>query len=473
MKAARAVVWPWVDAGAEALIACARERGYAVLYAGATARLPVRWGTFEDYVASRSKAVRRTVRADLSAFRDAGLHAVAAEDFRAAAPAMEALYREAYRRRNERDPRIPAGCFERLAETPTSGLFAQLTWSGERLVGCSINLAAAGVLEGTFAAFAAGHEGGPAYLNDLVYHPLRVAIRERMRRHRPGQLGALPEGPAGRPAAPAHGAGTGERPADASGAAAAGADDGAAAGGEGAAHAGRALVALVLRRRPGRGVSRLARYVRDCRTFPADARIAWSNEGWRGVWEAIATRTLRKVLRGDRMILFAQGLDDLPEVGSPDGVTIARLQPRELPMLAYLVSRRDLDAFRALLAAGRIGVVAWRGGRAVGYAWMAERLAPDVTRCPIPLPEEAVYLWDLYVLPAERGRGIGSALAAERLAIARELGYQEGWRMIAPRNLPSLRTLRAGGSTRIVGEIRFVQLLSLLRARFLPARFRV
>ena len=179
-EGARAVVWPWVDAGAEALIACARQRGYAVLYAGATARLPVRWGAFDDYVASRSKAVRRTVRADLSAFHDAGLHAVAAEDFRAAAPAMEALYREAYRRRNERDPRIPAGCFERLAEMPTPGLFAQLTWSGERLVGCSINLTAAGVLEGTFAAFAAGHEGGPAFLNDLVYHPLRVAIRERI-----------------------------------------------------------------------------------------------------------------------------------------------------------------------------------------------------------------------------------------------------------------------------------------------------
>ena len=179
-EGARAVVWPWVDAGAQALIACARQRGYAVLYAGATARLPVRWGAFDDYVASRSKAVRRTVRADLSAFHDAGLHAVAAEDFRAAAPAMEALYREAYRRRNERDPRIPAGCFERLAEMPTPGLFAQLTWSGERLVGCSINLTAAGVLEGTFAAFAAGHEGGPAFLNDLVYHPLGVAIRERI-----------------------------------------------------------------------------------------------------------------------------------------------------------------------------------------------------------------------------------------------------------------------------------------------------
>jgi hypothetical protein len=48
-------------------------------------------------------------------------------------------------------------------------------------VGCSINLAAAGVLEGTFAAFAAGHEGGPAYLHDLVYQPIQFAIRERIR----------------------------------------------------------------------------------------------------------------------------------------------------------------------------------------------------------------------------------------------------------------------------------------------------
>lgn len=217
----------------------------------------------------------------------------------------------------------------------------------------------------------------------------------------------------------------------------------------------------------------LVRYVRECRTFPADARIAWGNEGWHGLWEAVAARTLRKVLRRDRMILFAQGLEELPGIGAPDGVALTRLTPRELPMLAYLASRRDLDRFRAWLAAGRVGVVAWRGGRAVGYAWMTERLADDVTRCPVPLPEHAVYLWDSYVLPAERGLGIGSALAAERLAIARALGYREAWRMIAPRNIASLWTLRTGGALRVVGEIRFVQLLGLLRARFEPARIRV
>jgi predicted N-acyltransferase len=180
LEGARAVAWPWVDAGQQELIACARDRGYAVLYAGVTARLTVRWSSFDDYVASRSKSVRRTIRTDLAAFRDSGLRPVTATDFRAAAPAMEALYREAYRRRNEREARIPLGCFDRFAEAPTPGLFAQLTWSGERLVGCSVNVAAGGVLEGTFAAFAAGYEGGPAYLHDLIYQPLQYACRERL-----------------------------------------------------------------------------------------------------------------------------------------------------------------------------------------------------------------------------------------------------------------------------------------------------
>jgi GNAT superfamily N-acetyltransferase len=220
-------------------------------------------------------------------------------------------------------------------------------------------------------------------------------------------------------------------------------------------------------------MTRLARYIRECRSFPADARIAWSTQGWRGVWDALARRTLRKVLRTDRMILFAQDLDDLPAVSPPDGVTVTPLRPRELPMLAYLVSGRDLEDFRGLLSAGRSAVVAWRNGRAVGYAWLADRLGPDVTRCPIPLPESAAYVWDLYVVPAERCRGVGSALVAARLDLAREKGYQEVWRMIAPDNLPSLRTLRAGGATRVVGEIRFVQMLGVMRARFTPARMKV
>jgi GNAT superfamily N-acetyltransferase len=116
-----------------------------------------------------------------------------------------------------------------------------------------------------------------------------------------------------------------------------------------------------------------------------------------------------------------------------------------------------------------MGLVAWRGSQPVGYAWVATEMRPEVSQCPLELPADAAYLWDLYVVPAERRSGVGSALASERLRAARALGRTEGWRMITPDNTASLRTLhRTGASTRVVGEIRYVKLGSRLFARFTP-----
>jgi hypothetical protein len=173
---AKAVVWPFVDPADGAVIAMARERGYAVIDAGATARLRILWSSFDEYVASRSKSVRRTIRADLAALRAAELETVSMADYRPHASEMDALYRDAYRRRNGRDARIAAGYFRRLS-LPDPGIWAQLTSSGGRLVGASLNLAAGSVVDGTFAAFATPEHGGPAYLNDLVYEPIRLACR--------------------------------------------------------------------------------------------------------------------------------------------------------------------------------------------------------------------------------------------------------------------------------------------------------
>jgi GNAT superfamily N-acetyltransferase len=125
------------------------------------------------------------------------------------------------------------------------------------------------------------------------------------------------------------------------------------------------------------------------------------------------------------------------------------------------VTQRDLARFRGLVAAGRHGLVAWRGSQPIGYAWVAERIGPDVTLCDLALPAHAAYFWDLYVSPSERCNGIGSALAGARIQKARELGFSEGWRMIAPSNGASLRTLaKTGSGTRIVGEFRYLKVLS-------------
>jgi GNAT superfamily N-acetyltransferase len=214
----------------------------------------------------------------------------------------------------------------------------------------------------------------------------------------------------------------------------------------------------------------LAKYLDDLATFPGDAALAFRNEGWRGVWGAITPRTIYRLVRTSRLVVFAQPLDAIPDLKAPEGVTVSRLGPDQLPALASLAGRRDRARFRRLLKAGCIGLVAWRGSRPVGYAWVALDMRPEVTTCPLDLPPDAAYLWDLYVLPAERRSGVGSALASERLRVARTLGRREGWRMITPDNTASLRTLhRSGSATRVVGEIRYLKLGSRLFARFTPA----
>ncbi|MBA3318896.1 MAG: GNAT family N-acetyltransferase [Gemmatimonadales bacterium] len=215
----------------------------------------------------------------------------------------------------------------------------------------------------------------------------------------------------------------------------------------------------------------LAKYVADLATFPADAALGLRNEGLRGLWVAITTRTLHRLVRVSRLRVFAQPLDVIPEVTVPTGVTITPLRLEQIPLLAPIAGARDRERFRRLLEVGCSGLAAWRGDRAVGYAWVATEMRPEVSQCQLELPATAAYLWDLYVVPAERGSGVGSALASERLRTARALGRAEGWRMITPDNAASLRTLqRSGASTRVVGEMRYLKVGTRLYSRFSPCQ---
>jgi GNAT superfamily N-acetyltransferase len=215
---------------------------------------------------------------------------------------------------------------------------------------------------------------------------------------------------------------------------------------------------------------RLAKYAEDCRTLPADAMLAYRLEGLNGAWDTLRQRTLDRILYTAHLVVFAQLLDSAPEVPPPPGVVIKRLQESDWPAMATSFTQRNLTRFHALATAGRQAVIAWRGSKPIGYGWVAASLGPDVTSCPLELPPEAAYLWDLYVIPAERSNGVGSALASARIRIARECGFREGWRMISPTNAASLKTLpKSGAPTRVVGELRLIKILNRVYARFTPA----
>lgn len=216
-----------------------------------------------------------------------------------------------------------------------------------------------------------------------------------------------------------------------------------------------------------RGVTRLAGHWRG---FPSEARRAWRAGGLSELRELVAERSVHLVFRRDRMVVIAQPLDAVREVAMPAGVTITLATPPDLGLLSEMSSVRDIEIFRTRLAAGRTCLLAWREGRPIGYTWLSERVGPDVTVCPLPLPAHAAYLYDLYVIPSERSSGVGTALVSARLTLARERGFTEGWRMISVGNAASLRTVEktGGKGTRVVGEMAYVKVLDRVYPRFTP-----
>jgi GNAT superfamily N-acetyltransferase len=216
--------------------------------------------------------------------------------------------------------------------------------------------------------------------------------------------------------------------------------------------------------------SRLAKYAEELRSFPGDAALAYRGGGLRDVWNVLCRRTLHRLVRTGRLVVFAQPLDEAPVIPAPQGVTISPLGLEECGRLDSLVPRCELEHFRRLLAAGRHCLVAWRGTKPIGYGWVAEKIGTDVTLMPLKMPDEAAYLWDLYVVRGERCGGIGSALASARCQLARSRGFREGWRTIVPTNHASLETLRRSApGARIVGEMRYIKILSRIFAWFTPS----
>lgn len=207
---------------------------------------------------------------------------------------------------------------------------------------------------------------------------------------------------------------------------------------------------------------RLSRWISGLHTLPHDAALAYRRGGRPDLWRALAHQSLYCICRHGHLLIIAQPLDSFRPVPPPRGVGITEATRSDWPALEAIATRRELNGFARRLAAGIVGLIAWRDGRPIGYTWMAERLLPFLTPCPFTLPPNAAYLFDLYVLPSERDEGIGSALVSARLELARARGFEEGWRMISPANRASLRTVEktAGNGSRIVTELRYLKLLT-------------
>lgn len=213
----------------------------------------------------------------------------------------------------------------------------------------------------------------------------------------------------------------------------------------------------------------LARWLRDARTFPSDARAAWQRERLGGVWRELRGLTLGRVFRVSRFLVIENDVAEGLETPPPPGVSIERFTG-DWEALAGIAGAPRRARFREATERGRVCFLARRGERPIGYTWLTER--PDGGHDPaiLALPPGTAYLTELYVVPAERNAGVGSALVSARRRYARERGFAKTWQMVAPRNTASLRvvakTTRA--PARVVAEVRIRRLLGWWRVRVLP-----
>lgn len=144
----------------------------------------------------------------------------------------------------------------------------------------------------------------------------------------------------------------------------------------------------------------------------------------------------------------ALGPGPVPEPNAPAGVEIRFLDrhARRDWICQHAGNEADWPQFRTALLHDHDLVVAMQGGQPVGWAWLGygRVFLPPLGR-EICLPEGTAYLYEAYVRPLMRGRGIGTALVGARCAQAARLGHARLLTHVLAGNAPSLRALEHHG----------------------------
>ena len=202
-------------------------------------------------------------------------------------------------------------------------------------------------------------------------------------------------------------------------------------------------------------------YWRRVAHFPRDSHIAWRTSSWSGVKNLLPYGS---VYRGGKLLVIEQDLERVHSVSPPEDVEI-ELFDGDVSRLFSILPTATREAFNARFAAGRSCLLASRSSNVVGYTWLSPRIDSDIEFLPLALPDDAVYLWDLFVPRNERGGGIGSALTGARLALAKQWGFRFGWRAVSPENKPSMRTVEKTGGSQVLGELSWYQLFGRSHAK--------
>jgi GNAT superfamily N-acetyltransferase len=210
----------------------------------------------------------------------------------------------------------------------------------------------------------------------------------------------------------------------------------------------------------------LTGWLTDLRTFPGDAARAWRIGGWAGVRLEIRKRTIERLGGYVRRFVIESDLTRMAEVAPPEAVEIRVFSGPDWSLLGDMVPTRLAHRFAESAAAGRICFVAWKQRHAVGYAWFSPNIELPHEGYELPLPPDAIYISQLEVSPDERRQGVAAALLSSGLQLARDRGLRRSWIVIHPDNIATLRTVASVASSRVLGTVGRLKVLTRIYSRY-------
>lgn len=189
----KAIVWPFVNEQSLAAREVARRRGYLESFANSEAVLDVAWSSAEQYVASHSKSVRRTLRQELAWVSENGVRVTWENDLEPLAAELDALYRASYAVRNGHPPALAPSFFATLALQRSPGVRVQCARRNGELLEMAVALDCGGALDLCLSAQSNETRNGLLYQYCLCYDPVRDAIANGVSRIHLGPSALYPK----------------------------------------------------------------------------------------------------------------------------------------------------------------------------------------------------------------------------------------------------------------------------------------
>lgn len=157
--------------------------------------------------------------------------------------------------------------------------------------------------------------------------------------------------------------------------------------------------------------------------------IKLSQIGFRIFYSRDEGIVLAKVVSGSEFII-----EPLPDL------VVQQIKTREeLALLRPLAGATNSARFYRMFETGAVVFSACYQGQIVGWGWLTDRVDLQTNRVQAPLRPGDACLYDLFVAPTHRGRGIAQRLVAARLQFLHKQGYKRSIITCTKNDLPALK----------------------------------